>query len=315
MLEQNWPSPDLARLKGISRKTWYENQLRQTTLAALVAELSAAGVAPLLLRGAIPLVSVARPAAARINSDMACAVLPELALSALDALSGSGWRTAIPAARLKRHWPHLSSVDLLSPAGSDVIQLTWRLPWSDPAGEALTSLTRRAQPVVVAGQTARLPLPTDQLWLACLDGVMWQAEPDWRWLLDAAQLVGNEDVQWGQLLGVCRETATVLPIRAALDFLAQSLGVPVPAAALAELQATPVTAEETRRFELFSRRQGRLGTVRRRWLEYAGRATGRTSLAGFVHYLEVAWSLGSSREVLMQAAQRGWNLPPGPHEK
>jgi len=222
---------------------------------------------------------------------------------------------AIPPERLKRHWPFLSSVDLFSPAGNEAIQLTWRFSWIDPTGQAWTWLNRRAQPVVVAGQTARLPPPTDQVWLACLDGVMWQAEPDWRWLLDAVQLICHEDIQWDQLLGVCRETATVLPVRAALNFLAQSLQIPVPAVALAELNGTLVTAENARRYELFSRRQGRLGTVRRRWLEYASQASGHAGLAGFIHYLEFAWSLSSNREVLVQATQRGSNLHPGPGDK
>src|SRR5689334_22323796 len=45
-------TPDRARLKGISRKTWYENQFRQAALAAFLQALSAAVMEPLLLQGA-----------------------------------------------------------------------------------------------------------------------------------------------------------------------------------------------------------------------------------------------------------------------
>src|SRR5438093_1242998 len=44
LLQAGVETPDWARLKGISRKNWYENQLRRVSLEELVQLLSSAGI-------------------------------------------------------------------------------------------------------------------------------------------------------------------------------------------------------------------------------------------------------------------------------
>ena len=193
-----------------------------------------------------------------------------------------------------------------SPAGNEPIQIAWRLPVGDAAGHALATLYQRAQPVTLAGWGARVPVATDRVWLACLDGVVWHAEPDWRWAVDAVRLIRNAAIDWEALVETSRRSATIMPVREALGFLALALQAPVPSATLGQLQMAAVSAAEARQFALISRRQGRLGAARRHWRQYTALAQDRPSLPGFVRFLEADWALGSSGEVLREVAKRGW---------
>ncbi len=290
LADHAWPSPDLARLKGISRKTWYENQMRQSTLQALLAGLSEAGITPLLLRGAIPSGLATTQPTTRDNGALACAVAIGQAQPALEALTRLGWQTGVPGARPLRHWPYLHGLLLCPPLGTESVRLEWRLPLGEAAGQTLPAL----------------PYATDQLWLACLDGVLWRAEPDWRWLIDAVQLIHANSIDWAALVQFCRETATILPVRDALGYMVLAVQAPIPAATLAELHTVPTAPAAARQFALISRRQGRLGMARHHWLLYRAMAAARPSLPGFVRYLEAYWSLGSGPQVLLEATKRGW---------
>ena len=195
---------------------------------------------------------------------------------------------------------------LRAPGGHEPLPLTWRLPLGDAKGQTLAAIAQRAQPAADAEQPWRVPDATDQLWLACLDGVVWRPQPDWRWALDAVRLMRSEGIDWARLVETCRQTSTILPVREALDFLELALQAHLPSATRMQLQAATVTATAARQFALISRRQGRLGAARRRWQQYAALAEGRPNLPGFVRFLEAGWALGSSRDVLREAAKRGW---------
>ncbi len=299
-------SSDLARLKGIGRKTWYENQLRRSRLQDMVATLSTIRIEPLVLRGAEAAGPAGAADMARNTSDQGCAVRLAETPAALEALARQGWLPTQPGAIPQRHWPLLWNLALRGPGGHEPIQFAWRLPWGDANGQTLAAIYQRALPITVGDRPARVPDQTDRLWLACLDGVVWRAEPDWRWVVDAVRLVQGRAVDWAQLVETCRRTVTILPVREALRFLALALQAPVPTAMLGQLQSAVVAPAEARRFALISRRQGRLGAARRRWEQYVTLAEGRPSLPGFVRFLEAGWALGSGREVLREAARRGW---------
>src|ERR1700694_4382063 len=87
-------TPDLARLKGVSRKTWYENQLRRAALQEIILALSSAGVETLMLRGAIPAVRNLAAHLSRNTSDMACTVRCDQVTAALATVARLGWRPA-----------------------------------------------------------------------------------------------------------------------------------------------------------------------------------------------------------------------------
>jgi hypothetical protein len=291
-------SPDLARLKGIHRKAWYENQLRLAELSAMLAALAAAGVEPLLLRGAIP-----RPApTARSNNDLACAVAPADAPAALEALAAAGWRRALPGINAGRHWRYRTSLSFQPAAGDGSIELVWR--FAPTGGDAWTGMWQRSRPARVGDCAARVPSDTDQLWMAVATGVAWTPEPDWRWLVDAAGLIQTGSINWTELMDICRQQHTLRQMQAALSYQANELQVPVPAAVLDQYRAATISADEERAFQLNSRRRGRVGAGLRHWQKYASMAEGHPSPAGFVRYLQATWALPSVNATLRAAGRR-----------
>jgi hypothetical protein len=160
--------------------------------------------------------------------------------------------------------------------------------------------------MIIAGRDTRAPDATDQIWLACTAGAVWRAEADWRWAIDAVWVIRGGMIDWSRLAETSRQCQTTCQVRAALSFLATVLPAPVPPAVLELMQSAAVSPVEAGIFDLTSRRYGRLGAMRRHWLQYYLQTNGRPSRLGFLRYLEAEWALGSRRQAMLAACKRGW---------
>jgi hypothetical protein len=261
---------ELARVKGISRKTWYENQLRLGRLAELVARLRASGIEPMLIRGVAAARSEPDQPGLRNIDDTAFVVRPAQAVTAFKTVAAGGWRPFLPGLVPERHWRYARFFRFCSGDGDCALDLHWHILPAGGAGEADDELWRQPGTVRAGGMTARVLSQTDQLLLACIEGTTWRPSQDWRWVIDALATVQAVEcrLDWERLLWVSGQFGYVMPVRSALAFLAQTLEARVPEEVLSQLSGMPTSPDDRRAFQMASRRPGLLGQLPRHWHGY-----------------------------------------------
>jgi hypothetical protein len=279
------------RLKGLYRRTWYANQLRLRDTARVVQALQERGIEPLLLKGVALALLYYRDPGLRPMDDVDLLVRRHQVQAAVAALAEHGW---LPRVRVTA--PHVESHHAMAftHPGGHRLDLHWHLLPENCGPRADEALWERAQPVTLHGISARAPDATDQLLHVCAHGVKWEPVPPLRWVADATTILARAaaEVDWARLARETRRRGLVLPLRDALGYLQTVLGLPVPAAVLAELRGAPVSRAERWEYRLRTRPAAHLlGRVLEHWLRHrrvrAERQPART--IGFVTYLQVVF--------------------------
>ena len=184
---------DLPRLKGVVRRTWYDNLVLFHAVGSALDALEAAGIPAMLLKG-VPLALQCYPEVGlRPMADVDMLVEPWRAADAIEVLGGAGWPTeskvtvpdALPYGEQMVH-----QVVCANEANRQ-IDLHWRyVPWIARDGSGYDpGLWSAARPFDVAGHTALSPGPDDLLLLVLLHAFRggWAATP--RWIADATLML------------------------------------------------------------------------------------------------------------------------------
>ena len=194
-------------------------------------------------------------------------VPPEAAPAALALMERRGWRSfgnwantgrsIAEMTELRRrltHAQHFVASDAGSLGRATEVDLHWFA--LDDAGnnaEVNADLWSRATTVSLPdGTPVLIPGTTDLLGLTCLHGLRTNAVPPVRWAADATLLMrkstvgaeGTLPIDWQRLERFAIQGAHTLRLTAALNFLAGTVGQPVPPDTLARLRAAPVSPEE-----------------------------------------------------------------------
>lgn len=179
----------------------------------------------------------------------------------------------------------------------------------------------RERSVPVPGREgARMLCPADELLVACVHGLRWSQVRPVYWIADAVMLVrdARRPVEWGLLVGEARRRRLARPVGAALRFLAEAFGAPVPASAIAELESAGRKLRDRLEFECRSRPPQPVRGLFLHWCDHARVSGVRSALARaatFPGYLGRMWDVGSLREVCalaLRKARHGVGRPPDP---
>ncbi len=221
--------PDLARLKGVVRRAWYDNQRLFHGVGTALDALEAAGVRAMLLKG-VPLALQCYPEVGlRPMEDVDVLVEPGRAAEAIAVLEQAGWPSD---SKRDRPWdlPYgeqmLHQVNCRSADGFP-IDLHWRyVPWvaRDGSGQD-PGLWARARPIDVVGHHALAPSPDDLLLLVILHGYRagWATAP--RWIADTTYLLRTlgPELDWDRFVARTVHGHLVEPVRDALEFVARAV--------------------------------------------------------------------------------------------
>lgn len=282
------PAKELTRYASVYRHNWAANGLAFGAGAKGLAQLHAAGIKTLLLKGAALAALHYRDVGVRSMGDVDVLVPHADALAAAAVLTGHGW---VP-------WPRGTRVD------ADFVAANNSLGFEDDKGrqldlhwyvtrEARTSgvddaLWAAAVPVLLEGVPTLALGPTDLLYNVLAHGYTTFAEHI-RWAVDVAVVVRGGDVDWGRLTRLAIERRFVLQTHALLRWARDMLDVPVPDGVLATLAATKVSLVD--RLEYEHARSADPYTldkvVLRHWCWYrrSTEARGVALVAGFPRYL------------------------------
>jgi Uncharacterised nucleotidyltransferase len=251
--------PDLARLKGVVRRAWYDNQRLFHGVGTALDALEAAGVPAMLLKG-VPLVVQCYPEVGlRPMEDVDVLVEPGRAADAVAALEQAGWPND---SKRDRPWnlPYgeqmLHQVSCRSGDGF-LIDLHWRyVPWITRDGSGQDpGLWAAARPLDVVGHHALSPSPDDLLLLVILHAYRagWATAP--RWIADTTYLVRTlgPELDWDRFVARTVQGHLVEPVRDALEFVHEQFDAPVPLAPLRTLRSTRTGRWEQHRYRVASR--------------------------------------------------------------
>jgi len=296
--------PDLGRLRGVHRMSWYRNQILFDRSADALRVLEERGVPTLVLKGAALAVLDYRDRGARPMDDVDVAVPPSAAQRAIGLFRRMGWTPELePTPQLLRGRHSLGFLD----AEGHGLDLHWRIFWQAGADQPLWAAAR---PLTLGGVATRALAPADQLLHVCAHGVSWNPVPPFRWLADAHTVIGRQAIDWERLIDQAAERRLSLAMADALGLLRDLLGTPVPEDALVALGSV--------RFGRFERwAQGRLAqppSARRSmavtwllWDRFRRQARvdrSRADPVEFLRSLQGLWGLGSLNEVPAQGLRR-----------
>jgi hypothetical protein len=250
----------LGRCKGIYRRTWYTNQLLVPHLATALHHLQEAGISTLLFKGAALGPLHYRDPGLRVIDDANVLVPPDQAAAAFQVLRALHWTPDPLLPELPEAWQACSHRFTFRHAAGHAIALYWRTLAVRGATQADEAFWASRVPVEIGGVTTAAPHPTDHLLLVCTYGAGWNRVPSLHWIADAVTLLRTTPAfDWDRLVTRTSQHQQALLMQARLQYLRQSLAVPIPATVLYSLQALPVSQIEQRVFQLQTQRPDQRG--------------------------------------------------------
>lgn len=302
--------PDLARMTGLHKRTWYLNQRRLHGVRPWIARLQAEGIDVLALKG-LPLVLRHHPdLGLRPMSDVDLLVPSADAPRALDLLEGGGFvdRGGVDRATLFRLY-HGSG--LTHPDGPEIdIDLHWNLgspflrrgdalpgPDGPPGARSMAAFWVAAEPLDLGDEvTVSMLAPADLLLHLVVHGVWAGSGSTVRWIADLHAVLTSAaagrtgPVDWGRFLHQTRTRGLVVPVANALRYAVDTFSLAVPPHVVTALD------HECRRVP---------GSERRRYRRMALEIDAGPKVLGGLPHLRSYWAYTSSP---WSAAERAANV-------
>ncbi len=235
--------PLMGRLKGMSRRTWYETQQLFHRTRPAVAALCDADIPVLLLKGAPLVLSYYGHHALRPMSDVDVAVPVGDVQRAISVLRAADWHpTSDPSPDYLR-FRH--ALQMRHPSGAE-LDLHWHTMYEGLSGSIPDWGWTHAEPLEFLGCRVLQPGPTEMLLQLIVHGVRWNRETPIRWIPDALMVLRarGAEIDWTRLVADARRMQVTLRLRLGLEWLTARYAVALPPEVLAQLRATSPTAAE-----------------------------------------------------------------------
>lgn len=283
------------RFKETYQITWYKNKMIFHNMAILLRSFQNAGIQTMVLKGAALTILHYRDYGLRPMGDFDVLIPTEQTQAAFNLLKTLGWtsRSRSPEAFISVRHAH----NYTDEAGQG-FDLHWHLLLECCYENADDDFWNSSVPLQVGDIISCTLCPTDQLFHACIHGVMWNVLPPLRWVADSMMVLktSEDDIDWDRLVTLARERYLVLRLTEALTYLHTQLKAPIPGTVLKDLQDSTISNTE-RREHLSRCRPSRFGQLPSLWYHYKALKKRRrewniqSKFMGFPTYLQHVWGL------------------------
>jgi Uncharacterised nucleotidyltransferase len=234
--------PYIPRLAGISRRTWYLNQLRLNALARALGVLEEVAAEPIVVCGwEIPAHYYGGDFSLRPVDALNVLVRSDRIDASVRVLAEAGWIAGrrAPGGQMR----------LVNTAGCIcIVDTRVAREFSVPErGIEVADVWAETIDISLGNIRARALSPSDELLRVCVHGARASAFPNVVWLADALAVLRADEtaVDWQRILRQTLRLRAMLRLRDALVYLRRELNTAVPDSLIQELEATPPRWRET----------------------------------------------------------------------
>lgn len=294
--------PMLSIARGIYRRTWYLNQLGLRRAATVVAELRAAGIEVLVMKGAALALLYHRDLGARPMQDLDLLVGPDRLAGAVETLAASGWQALSTQGMVNGPLRYATHVEDENENEVDLHAYALLQSVDD------SDLWETRVPLLLIDTPTHALAPAEQLIHVCTHGMRWDGLMI-RWAIDAMTILraAGDQLDWARLVERSRARRLTVAVGAALGWLRQSLDADIPGSVLDDLNAGPRL-----RFErTVHKMQARPPTSLRlaimsldRYRRFAKLAPAGERPRSLAEYLRTAWELDRGTDVLRHGSRK-----------
>jgi hypothetical protein len=234
--------PYVPRLAGISRRTWYLNQLRLDAIPPALGVLEEVAAEPIVVCGwELPAHYYGGDFSLRPVDALNVLVRSDRVDASLRALAEAGWIAGRRAVG--------GQIRLVDAAGRIcIVDTRVAREFSVPErGIEAANVWAETIDISLGGIRARALSPSDELLRVCLHGARASAFPNLVWLADAVAVLRADEtaVDWQRILRQTLRLRAMLRLRDALVYLRRELNTAVPDSLIHELEATSPRWRET----------------------------------------------------------------------
>ena len=280
--------------KGKYRYTWCANQVKLERLQPLFTQLLAAGVEKIvLLKGMAMILHWYRDFGVRMMADVDFLIAKEQLPIVNEILLKEGWKPNVARFDIRnpealRRW---HALNFTHPDGREV-DVHWSLI-QENARELDEIVLRDAQ---MFSNGLYVLNATDLLFQICVHGGKYSPVPLIRWIVDAATLLKNSEIDWDRMVEWTQKAHVSRPVSLALGFLKNTFEVPIPASVIQTLEGALLPRLEYREHWFYMHGYKEIGT----WYRYClnkGYLTLWNRLRHLPKYLQLSARLDSFWQV------------------
>jgi hypothetical protein len=306
--------PDFPRMKGIQRRTWFENQRRIHGVKPVLAQLHDAGVETLLLKGVPLALQYYGEVGLRPMADVDVLVPFASYDAALDVLEADGFSDVLDIPRDRRRRMYHGS-GLGHPDGR-AIDVHWQLalPFVLPHAEdeSTADFFAAAVDLDLDGMTVPTLCSADMLLHLLVHGLWAGSAANVRWVADSAVVirVAGDDLDWDRLLDQTVRRDLVVPVVNGLRFLADVVDAGVPPRAVNDLLRVPVRGRTRRAYEHIMGETGEtdllggLAGTRAYWARQSYKWGPWRAGRDLPYFLQDNWNLDHPAQVPLEAVRK-----------
>lgn len=309
---------EMTRLKGLYKKTWFENQLAFHRLRIILQSLQDSGISATVLKGAALTEIYYRDRGARSMHDMDVLVPPDRWREAAEILKQLDWHftpnnfSDPPRFMHGLEFKHRDGyrLDLHWHVIEYFLRANRKLVGADTSPRVLTA--------EVAGVSTHVLDHPDQLMHICLHGARPTPGGNVHWVADAMKILHRVSrLDWDRVVRMATTFRCSRAMGEALAYLSDELGASVPHVTLESLRAARISGREALGYAITSRppRGPRLlrqleGTVGP-YLRLTAAWDAVDALRGLPRFLQEYWNLDGPGRVPATALSRVFRPRPG----
>ena len=260
--------PLMGRFQGIYRQSWYRNQLLESQIKSLLADLQRQGIDTLIFKGGVLGPLYYKDSALRPMSDLDVLVPESQVEQTLHYAQSLGWEVDLSI------FDNLTQdhLDLLHAVGmKNDSQCEFDLHWNSRYGAAENPELDWANAITTKlhGIQIHTLNPEAHLLLICAHGLRWNTLPPVRWVADCYKILeATPDFDWQLLLEIAKERRLILTLRHALSYAQKQFYMPIPDSVLSTLQTLSVSDQEELEYRVHTKPRGLLGPLPLMWCSH-----------------------------------------------
>jgi Uncharacterised nucleotidyltransferase len=287
------------RLKGIYRRTWYENQIRLNRMVMLLELFQNSGIKTIVLKGIALIHLFYKDYGLRPMSDLDIFVPTKHAAETIVLLKKLGWETEYKSPEKIIDFFH--SCDLTDTTGLHHLDLHWHLFIECCGPNADDDFWDGAQPTMIKNISTNVLNPADQLLHTCVHGMKWSKIPPFRWVADALMILNSSqtEIDWNRLINQAQKCSLTVPLKYSLEYLVKSFNVFISPENLEKIREIPATKVEQieYKYKIENQKKKLLGNIPVLWfdsLRLSGNKSLLQKLRVFIKYLKHFWKIENS---------------------